>query len=152
MFDGVHLYSGRFWYLKFSSFTSDYYFGALLCPYNQPYELCLYTFLLCAVVVPSDAAPGQNIYMVAPDGSGRYCFVTVPGGYLPGSSFLMQMPAMPKKSQRKMMIPYQFLRLHTLPTSTTSSVIPLSLHLISSTPISLDGTSFRQGDIFIDIE
>ena len=90
--------------------------------------------------------------MVDPDGSGRYCFVTVPGGYLPRSSFLMQMPAMPKKSQRKMMIPYQFLRLHTLPTSTTSSVIPLSLHLISSTPISLDGTSFRQGDRCKSIE
>ena len=45
-YDGVHLYTSRFWYLKFSSFTSDYYFGALLCPYNQPYELCLYAFLI----------------------------------------------------------------------------------------------------------
>ena len=143
--DGVHLYPSRFWHLKFSSTTSECSFVALFCPYNQPYELCLYAFLSCAVVVPSDASPGQNIYMVAPDGSGRYCFVTVPGGYLPGSSFLMQMPAMPKKSKRKMTIPRRFLRLPTLPTSTTTSVIPPSFPPISSTPLGLDGTSFRQG-------
>ena len=118
--DGVHLYPSRFWHLKFSSTTSECSFVALFCPYNQPYELCLYAFLSCAVVVPSDASPGQNIYMVAPDGSGRYCFVTVPGGYLPGSSFLMQMPAMTKKSKRKMTISRWFLWIHTLPTSTTS--------------------------------
>ena len=90
--------------------------------------------------------------MVAPNGSSWYCFVTVPGGYLPGSSFLMQMSALPKKIKSKMMIPHQFLRIITFPTSTSSSVILLSFPLIRSTPLVLDGTSFRQGDLCKDIE
>ena len=73
--DGVHLYPSRFCYLNYLSINSECSFVALFCPYNQPYKLCLCSFLSCAVVVPSNAAPGHNIYMVAPNGSVLYCFV-----------------------------------------------------------------------------